>query len=132
MSGIFRAFFDKPRGKSPTPPDSAPSDKDQVNLTDPESRIMPKGKGFEQAYNAQSGVDTESMLIVPQRLTHHSNDKAELEPMLERLDTLPQALGCVSHLLADAGYFSEKNVRACVAAGIEPYIAVERQDHNAS
>jgi transposase len=122
----------KPRGKSPIPPSAGPSDKDQVNLTDPESRIMPKGKSFKQAYNAQAGVDADSMLIVAHRLTHHSNDKAELEPMLDELAKLPQAFCPVSHLLADAGYFSENNVRACVKAGVEPYIASERQKHNSS
>ena len=34
-----------------------PRPKDQVNLTDPDSRIMPTGKGFVQAYNAQAAVD---------------------------------------------------------------------------
>jgi transposase len=123
----------KPRGKGPTPPSiGGPTGKDQVNLTDAESRIMPKGKDFEQAYNAQASVDTDSMLIVAQRLTQHSNDKAELEPMLEQLAKLPQSLGHVNNLLADAGFFSEQNVRACVAADIVPYIACERQKHNES
>lgn len=31
----------KPRGKDPEPPQAGPQDKDQVNLTDEESRIMP-------------------------------------------------------------------------------------------
>ena len=36
-----------------------------MNLTDDESRIMPvSGGGFEQCYNAQAGVDTETMLVV--------------------------------------------------------------------
>ena len=122
----------KPRGKDPTPPSIGPSKKEQVNLTDPESRIMPKGKSFKQAYNAQAGVDANSMLIVSHRLTHHSNDKMELEPMLDELARHPREIGSVSHILADAGYFSEKNVRACVQAEIEPYIASERQQHNAS
>ncbi len=35
-------------------------------------------------------------------------------------------------MLADAGYFSEANVAACVAAGIEPLIALGRVDHHPS
>jgi transposase len=70
----------KPRGKGPRPPVSGPGPKDQVNLTDPESRIMPKGKSFKQAYNAQAGVDTESLLIIGHRVTQHCNDKEELGP----------------------------------------------------
>ena len=53
----------KPRGKPPTPPTGGPRAKDQVNLTDPDSRIMPEsGGGFEQSYNAQAAVDTGSMV----------------------------------------------------------------------
>src|SRR5512138_2618873 len=43
----------KARGKQPKPPKSGPTAKDQVNLTDEESRIMPtSGGGFGQTYNA--------------------------------------------------------------------------------
>ena len=43
-------------GRPPTPPEPGPQGKDQVNCTDPESRLMPvSGGGFEQAYNAQAG-----------------------------------------------------------------------------
>ena len=45
----------KPRGPKPKPPTGGVRDKDQINLTDEESRIMPvSGGGFEQAYNAQA------------------------------------------------------------------------------
>lgn len=55
----------KPKGKQPKAPTAGPAPKDQVNLTDEESRIMPvAGGGFEQTYNAQAAVDTESKLIV--------------------------------------------------------------------
>ena len=40
-------------GKEPQPPSEEPQAKDQVNLTDEESRIMLTKSGFEQAYNAQ-------------------------------------------------------------------------------
>lgn len=123
----------KPRGKGPQPPAvSGPGPKEQVNLTDPESRIMPKGKSFKQAYNAQAGVDIQSLLIVGHRITPHSNDKEELAPMLERLSNLPAVLGKVERLLCDAGYFSEKNVRSCVEAKVEPLIACNRDRHNQS
>ena len=46
----------KTRGKKPSPPTPGPQPKDQVNLTDEESRIMPTSSGgFEQAYNPQAG-----------------------------------------------------------------------------
>ena len=122
----------KPRGKGPQPPVLGPGPKDQVNLTDPESRIMPKGKSFKQAYNAQASVDTQSMLIVGQRLTQHSNDKEEVIPMLERLGALPAEIGKVNRILCDAGYFSEANVKGCLEAKVEPFIACAREKHNQS
>ena len=55
----------KPGGKPPQPPVEGPLPKDQINLTDEESRIMPvAGGGFEQCYNAQAAVAADSLLVV--------------------------------------------------------------------
>src|SRR6516225_1139253 len=49
----------KPGGSPPAPPLEGPQAKDQINLTDEDSRIMPvAGGGFEQCYNAQAVVAT--------------------------------------------------------------------------
>jgi len=121
----------KAKGKEPQPPKPGPTAKDQVNLTDEESRIMPtSGGGFEQTYNAQAGVDTASKLIVSVHVTQNPNDKQELTPTLENLASLPEELGKTTDLVADSGYFSETNVTACEENGITPYIAVDRQSHN--
>ena len=90
------------------------------------------GKGFEQAYNVQAGVDTASKLIVSAHITQQPNDKLELVPTLENLAALPEELGKVNELLADSGYFSVANVTGCEEEGITPYIAVSRQQHNQS
>jgi len=45
---------------------------------------------------------------------------------------LPEELGKAATLLADTGYFSEANVQACAAAGIDPLIAMGRQSHHQS
>ena len=122
----------KPKGRPPTPPEPGPKSKDQVNLTDSDSMIMPsQGGGFEQAYNGQAAVDIESMLIVENHITQQSNDKLEVTPAVENLSLLPNNLGTVETLLADAGYFSADNVEKCETNDIVPYIAVERQQHNA-
>ncbi len=120
----------KARGKAPKPPEPGPRDKDQVSLTDEQSRIMPSTGGFEQAYNAQAGVDVDTHLIVEQHVTNHTNDKQEVIPALQRLSALPDALGEVDVLLADTGYHSQGNVEQCEAAGIEPLIPEARQPHN--
>jgi transposase len=123
----------KPGGKPPAPPVEGPLPTDQVNLTDEDSRIMPvPGGGFEQCYNAQAVVAAGSLLVVAADVTQVPNDKQQLEPMLDKIADLPEALGEVGELLADNGYFSEGNVNACAAAGIDPVIAMGRQAHHPS
>src|ERR1700692_3716782 len=121
----------KPGGKPPQPPVEGPRPRDQVNLTDEESRIMPMaGGGFEQCYNAQAAVAADSLLVVATDVVQAPNDKQQIEPMLEKISALPDALGEAETLLADTGYFSAGNVTACMAAGIEPLIAMGRQPHH--
>jgi IS5 family transposase len=121
----------KPRGKQPKPPTPGPRSKDQVNLTDEESRIMPvSGGGFEQGYNVQAAVDTTSKLIVSAHVTQQPNDKLEIEPTLEHLTVLPEELGAVTDLIADSGYFSATNVTACEKRELTPFIAAGRKEHH--
>jgi transposase len=123
----------KPGGKPPAPPLEGPIATDQVNLTDDESRIMPvAGGGFEQCYNAQAVVAVGSLLVIAADVVQAPNDKQQLEPMLDKIADLPDALGKVGELLADNGYFSEGNVNACAAAGIDPVIAMGREAHHVS
>jgi len=123
----------KPRGRPPVPPVEGPLPTDQVNLTDEASRIMPvAGGGFEQCYNAQAVVAVGSLLVVAADVTQAPNDKQQLEPMLDQIAALPDTLGRVGALLADNGYFSEANVEACAAAGIDPLIAMGREPHHPS
>jgi transposase len=138
----------KPGGRVPQPPVEGPLPTDQVNLTDEESRIMPvphsdtlgvrqpnakvAGGGFEQCYNAQAAVAADSLLVVAADVVQAPNDKQQLEPILGKIAELPDELGQVGELLADNGYFSENNVNACAAAGIEPVIAIGREAHHPS
>jgi transposase len=120
-----------PRGPDPQPPAQGPKDTDQVNLSDPDSRIMKTaGTGFEQAYNAQAAVDMDTMLVVGPHLTQAPNDKQQIEPMIEQLQALPEALGEIDALAADTGYASAHNVALCEAAQITPYIATGKELHH--
>jgi transposase len=120
-------------GREPQPPTTGPKDSDQLNLTDPESRILPAGSDFVQGYNAQAAVDAESMLIVAHDAVQAANDKRQVEPMLEPLQILPQQVGIEpvtpTTLLADTGYFSQANVEACAGHGIVPMVAEKRDTH---
>ena len=121
----------KPGGKPPRPPTAGPLPQDQINLTDEESRIMPvAGGGFEQSYNAQAAVAAGSMLVVAIDVAQAPNDKQQLEPMLGKIEALPEDLGEAETLLADTGYFSAGNVEACQKAGVKPLIAMGRQPHH--
>jgi len=123
---------EQPRGRAPEVPDpekAKPADKAQRNFTDPESRIMKDGatKSFEQCYNAPAAVDGECQVIVAAQVTPAANDKEQLEPMVAAVAANtgePPAT-----LTADAGYFSEANVKALEAKGIDGYIAVGRIKH---
>ena len=69
----------KPRGKPPAPPVEGAQPKDQINLTDEDSRIMPvAGGGFDQCYNAQAVVATESLLVIAGEVVQAPNDKQQM------------------------------------------------------
>ena len=70
------------------------------------------------------------MLVLVPQVTQAVNDKQQVTPMLDKLQALPAAIGQAEQLLADAGYFSEANVTACERAGIEPSIAIKRDEHH--
>ena len=121
----------KPRGKPPIPPVEGAQDKDQINLTDEESRVMKTaGGGFDQCYNGQVAVDMDSMLIVTANTVQACNDKQQIEPILQQLKALPVELGKPVNVVADTGYFSAANVTACVERNITPLIAVKREEHH--
>ncbi len=90
------------------------------------------GGGFEQSYNAQATVAVDSLLVVTNDVVQAPNDKQHIEPALEALERLSEALGAPETLLADSGYFSEANVKACAEAGIAPLIAPAREHHHLS
>lgn len=111
---------EKKKGKS------EPDPKAQYNFTDPDSRILQDSgnKGaFIQGYNAQAAVDAESQIIVSTLLTQENPDQQHLAPMMwameRELGTLPRKV------LADAGYFSEAQIRQLQARGIEVYCPPE-------
>ena len=114
----------------PSQKEKQPKPKDQINFTDPESRIMKNSstKEFMQGYNAQAAVDASSQVIVAAEVTIQSNDKKQLEPMLAELKENCNALP--KELSADAGYYSEDNVAHVQAKGIRPLITPGNTRHN--
>lgn len=129
-----KAAGKKPRGREPQPPKEGPRSKDQYNFTDPESRIMKTGAGFEQSYNAQAAVEVESRLLVSQAVSAAPNDKEQLEPTLAATSAVIESIEAV---LIDSGFYSAAAVAAMERgtngqAGPCVYAATGRQPHGRS
>jgi transposase len=108
----------KPGGSPPAPPLEGPQPKDQINLTDEDSRIMPvAGGGFEQCYNAQAVVATESLLVIATDVVQAPNDKQQIAPMLEKVDALPEQLGRRDRAAAASSLLARTLCRAASGAG---------------
>lgn len=117
----------KPRGREPRPPQDKPGKSDQVNFTDPESRIMKTASGFEQCYNALAAVEVDSRLIVGQQVSDAPNDKKQLVPTFAAIEP---AVGTVSQVLVDSGFLSEQAVGEIEKTGmVEVLAAVKREKH---
>ena len=113
---------DLPRNTPPKRPSGEPKPKAQRNFTDPESRIMFKDGTYVQAYNAQIAVDEGHQIIVAAALSNQGPDVEYFEPMLRRV--LENCEQPPEKVTADAGYFSEANVRAAENLGSEPFLSV--------
>ena len=117
-------------GKKPRPSKQGytPRARDQYNFTDPESRVMKDGQGtIIQGYNAQAAVDRKNQIIVAATLTNVASDVGHLPEMVEQAhrNTGRRA----KRVLADAGFFSEKNVKGLEDQGCEVLIPPVRISH---
>ena len=114
----------------PDPEQAKPEPKAQRNFTDPDSRIMPDGanKGsFVQGFNAQAAVDSQTQVIVAAEITQQTNDSQQLLPMIKQVVANTGAKPIA--VSADAGYWSEANVKDESVAGVDLHIATGRQKH---
>jgi transposase len=123
-------------GKQPPakpPAEAVPEPKDQINFTDPESRIMKTAnKGWDQCGNAQA-VANEDQIILSADVTEQTNDKRQAVPMVDQTLENLKAAGveqAVGAAVMDSGYYSEANTKALQQREIDPHIATERLKHN--
>ena len=119
----------KKRGRRPpSPPPEEPPGSMQYNFTDPESRIMKAGgSNFEQAFNAQAAVDTDTFLVVGQFVTDAPTDKQQLNPTLERI---PEQVAQPQTVLADTGYYGEGAIEEAESNdGPMVYCALAKSGH---
>ena len=123
-------------GKGPptkSPAEAVPEPKDQINFTDPESRIMKvSNKGWDQCGNAQA-VANEDQIILAADVTDQANDKRQAVPMVDQTLENLEAAGVeqpIGAAVIDSGYYSEANTSALEQRSVDPHIATERLKHN--
>jgi transposase len=127
-------------GKKPRRPPNGrdpykPKPRAQRNFTDPDSKIMKTSDGaYHQCFNGQAIIDSTAQVIVACELSDEAPDARQLEPALDQLadnlDTIGAELPDGATLSADAGYFSEENVRITSEHGLDPHIATGRFKHS--
>jgi len=112
---------------------AAPPGRAQRNFTDPESRMMKTTDGFHYAFNAQAVVDEEAQVIVAHSVSDQATDVTQLMEMIEVTETTLGAADIDENpdtYIADAGYFSERNVIDATDAGVDVLIATGRLKHH--
>jgi transposase len=95
---------------------------EQISLTDPDARSMisqAKGTGM-VGYNVQAVVEAKHHLIVAHEVTNVGSDRAQLTKMGTAAKV---AIGQDRlRAVADRGYFSGPEIKACTEAGIRPLV----------
>ena len=92
----------------------------QLSLTDPDARLLVKGGQGVAGYNVQAAVDDKHKLIVASEVVNDSSDVNQLHAMAK---AAKQALGAEAlQVLADEGYYSSTELKACEDDGITAYV----------
>jgi transposase len=90
------------------------------NITDPDSAKMMTSKGAIQGYAAQATVDSDSQIIVAADVIGSGAEQSMLIPMIDQASPYLQPTTLIT---ADAGYFSDANVKALCERDIPAMIA---------
>lgn len=94
--------------------------KDQISLTDPDSRAMHASTKIGVGYNIQIAVDAKHKMIAEQQVHSKVSDMGLLA---ETAGTARENLGVVRlDVVADKGYFALTDIEACEAAQVTPHV----------
>jgi transposase len=92
----------------------------QLSLTDPDARLLVKSGQGVAGYNVQAVIDDKHKLIVASEVVNDSSDVNQLHAMAK---AATEALEAESlQVLADAGYYSSTELKACEDDGIVAYV----------
>ena len=104
------------------------SGESQISLTDPESRSMRVGHGVEVSYNVQVVVDHKHKLVVEHEVVNEVTDQGQLSTMAGKAKEM---LGVETlEVVADRGYYSGEEVKACEQSGITAYVPKSNSSSN--
>nr|HPJ40552.1 transposase [Spirochaetota bacterium] len=105
--------------------DGTRDEKEKVNLTDNESRLVKNNGTYIQGYNVQA-VYCGNDVIVDIAAVSKSNDIELLAPHVEHIERVKEELGVKteSTFLADKGYCNPSHVTNLTAAGEKIYCAI--------
>lgn len=94
----------------------------QLSLTDPDARLLVKSGQGVAGYNVQVAVDDKHKLIIADEVVNDSSDVGQLHAMAKAAkDTLQVE---TLQVLADEGYYSSLELKACEDDGITAYVPV--------
>jgi transposase len=94
----------------------------QLSLTDPDARLLVKGGQGVAGYNVQIAVDDKHKLIVASEVVNDSSDVGQLHAMAKAAKDVLEAEALQA--LADEGYYSSRELKACEDNGIVAYVPV--------
>jgi len=96
------------------------SEQKQLSEVDEDARLLYKNGQAVAGYNVQIAVDEKHKLLVVCEVTNEGNDQRQLLPMAreaqQRLET------DTMEVVTDGGYFNPLQIKACIDAGITPFI----------
>jgi transposase len=92
----------------------------QLSLTDPDARLLVKSGQGVAGYNVQAVVDDKHKLIVASEVVNDSSDVNQLHAMAKAATEALEAENL--QVLADAGYYSSAELKACEDDGIVAYV----------
>lgn len=107
-------------GNIPLSLSEQPAQNATINLTDPDSRIMPTSKkGFVQGYNAQLAVSGEAKggLILCTSVCNETSDLQQLETMVAALPDEQRERAGGLEVAVDAGYDNVQQIRRVESGG---------------
>src|SRR5258706_13791523 len=92
----------------------------QLSRTDPDARLLSKSGQTLAGYNVQAAVDDKHKLIVASEVVNDSSDVGQLHAMAKAAKDALEAEAL--HVLADEGYYSSLELKACEDDGIVAYV----------